>query len=124
MGRKAKSDVVLEPRLRAALTRLNPTLPPEAIAAATGELTRDRSAMSLVTANREAYDLLKDGVKVSVPDRERGGQKTERVKVIDWQNPPANDFLLVSQLSVTGSLSTCCLDLVGFVNGCRWSSLN
>ena len=73
--------------------------------------------MSLAAANREIYELLKDGVKVSIPDREHGGQKTERVRVMDWQNPAANDFLLVSQFSVTGPLYTCRPDLVGFVNG-------
>ena len=46
-----------------------------------------------------------------------GGQRTERVSVIDWENPGAKDFLLVSQFSVTGALYTCRPDLVGFVNG-------
>ncbi len=54
---------------------------------------------------------------MSVPDRERGGQKTERLRVIDWEQPANNDFLLVSQFSVTGALYTCRPDLVGFVNG-------
>ena len=52
-----------------------------------------------------------------MPDREHGGQKTERVRVIDWEHPANNDFLLVSQFSVTGALYTCRPDLVGFVNG-------
>jgi len=52
-----------------------------------------------------------------MPDRKRGGQKTERVRVIDWQNFSNNDFLLVSQFSVTGALYTCRPDLVCFVNG-------
>lgn len=117
LGRDTKSDVVLIPRLRAALERLNSALPSEAISAAVDELTRDRSAMLLAAANREVYLLLKEGIKVSVPDRERGGQKTERLQVIDWQHPEANDFLLASQFSVTGSLYTCRPDLVGFVNG-------
>ena len=117
LGRDASGEVVLVSRLRAALERLNPALPPEAITAAVDELTRDRSAMSLEAANREVYLLLKEGIKVSVPDRERGGQRTERVRVIDWENPVANDFLLVSQFSVTGALYTCRPDLVGFVNG-------
>ena len=51
------------------------------------------------------------------PDDERGGQKTERLRVIDWEQPANNDFLLVSQFSVTGALYTCRPDLVGFVNG-------
>ena len=51
--RETKGEVVLVSRLRAALERLNPALPPEAITAAVDELTRDRSAMSLEAANRE-----------------------------------------------------------------------
>ena len=120
LGRETPGEVVLLPRLRSALERLNPALPPEAITAAVDELTRDRSAMSLEAANREVYLLLKEGIKVSVPDRERGGQKTERLRVIDWSRDGGtanNDFLLVSQFSVTGALYTCRPDLVGFVNG-------
>jgi type I restriction enzyme, R subunit len=41
------SEVVLVSRLRAALERPDPALPPESITAAQEELRRDRSAMSL-----------------------------------------------------------------------------
>ena len=41
LGRETK-EVALVERLRAALVRLNPALPPEAISAAVDELTRDR----------------------------------------------------------------------------------
>ena len=98
---------MLVPRLRTSLERLNPAATPEAIALAIESLTRNRATMSLVAANREVYDLLKTGVPVSVTDREQGGQKTERVRVIDWQQPlVGNDFLLVSQMTVTGALYT------------------
>ena len=118
LGRETTAEVVLVPRLRAALERLNPAAPPEAVAIAAEALTRDRSAMSPVAANREVYDLLKNGIPVSVPDREHGGQKMERLQVVDWQNPAVgNDFLLVSQMTVTGALYTCRPDLIGFVNG-------
>jgi type I restriction enzyme R subunit len=120
LGRETKSEVVLVQRLRAALCAFNPALPPEAIDAAIDALTRDRSAMSLEAANREVYGLLKDGILVSVPDREHGGQKTERLRVVDWEHPDNNDFLLVSQFSVVGNLYTCRPDLVGFVNGLPW----
>lgn len=120
LGRETKGEVVLTDRLRAAFTRLNPGLPAEAIQTAIDELARDRSAMSLEAANREIYRLLKDGIPVSVPDREHGGQKTERLRVVDWAQPEQNDFLLVSQLSVVGSLYTCRPDLVAFVNGLPW----
>ncbi len=131
LGRETKGEVVLTDRLRAALTRLNPGLPAEAIQTASDELARDRSAMSLVAANREIYRLLKEGIPVSVPDREaltpdpspargRGGQILVRLRVVDWEEPENNDFLLVSQFSVVGSLYTCRPDLVGFVNGLPW----
>ncbi|MDS4042656.1 MAG: type I restriction endonuclease subunit R [Candidatus Competibacter sp.] len=130
LGRETKGEVVLVDRLRAALGKFNPRLPPEAINTAVDELTRDRSAMSLAAANREIYRLLKDGIPVSVPDRDtltpdpspnvRGGQTTERLRVIDWAHPEQNDFLLISQFSVVGSLYTCRPDLVGFVNGLPW----
>jgi type I restriction enzyme R subunit len=120
LGRETKGEVVLVERLRAALVKLNPTLPAEAVNTAIDELVRDRSAMSLEAANREVYRLLKEGIAVSVPDREHGGQKTERLRVIDWQHPENNDFLLVSQFSVAGPLYTCRPDLVGFVNGLPW----
>ena len=44
--RETSGEVVLLPRLRSVLKRLNPTVPPEAIATAIEELSRDRSAMS------------------------------------------------------------------------------
>ena len=117
LERETKGEVVLVERLRKSLTKLNAKLPVETIEAAIDELGRDRSAMSLVAANREVYQLLKDGISVSIPDREHGGQKVERLRVIDWEHPEQNDFLLVSQLSVVGTLYTCRPDLVGFVNG-------
>jgi len=120
LGREFKFEVVLVPRLRAVLERLNPTLPPEAISTAIDEVTRDRTAMTSAAANREIFQLQREGVKVSVPDREKGGQKAERVRLVDWSNPAANDFLLVSQMTIAGTLYTCRPDLIGFVNGLPW----
>src|ERR1035438_2466144 len=76
--RETNGEVVLVSRLRAALERLNPTLPPEAITAAVDELTRDRSAMSLEAANREVYLLLKEGIRVSVADTELSPQPSPK----------------------------------------------
>jgi len=117
LGRRDRREVVLLPRLRAALERLNPGQPPEAISATIEELSRNRAAMGLVAANREVYRLLKDGVLVSVPDRERGGQSKVRLRVVDWDRPAENDWLAVNQFNVKGDLYNCWPDLVGFVNG-------
>ena len=117
LGREAKREVVLTSRLKPALQSLNPDVPEQAIEGAMEELTRDRSALSLVEGNREIDKLLRGGVKVTIPDRERGGQRIEVVRVIDWDDATANDFLLVSQFWITGDLYTRRTDLIGFING-------
>ena len=78
LGRETTEDVILVPKLRSALQRLNPALDGDAVNLAIEELSRDRSAMSLVQANREVYKLLKDGVKVSHRAR-RACRKRDRI---------------------------------------------
>jgi len=73
--------------------------------------------MSLAAANREIYHLLKNGVRVHVPDPEGHGETVEAVRVVDWDHPAGNDFLLCSQFWVAGEMHTRRADLVGFVNG-------
>jgi len=116
LGRETSGEVVLMPRLRAALVQLNRDLPSEAIELAIEELTRDRSVMSQANANREVYQLLKNGVKVSFRDKENEETK-EKVRVIDWNEPSNNDFFLASQFWVSGDMYKRRADLVGFVNG-------
>lgn len=115
-GRQTQQDVVLEGRLRAALSKLNPDLPNEAINLVVEELARDRSKLLPVNANQEVYRLLKDGVPVSVTD-EHGHNTLKVAKVIDWGNVEENDFFLVSQFWVKGDYHTRRTDLLGFVNG-------
>jgi len=115
IGRDNSSEVVLVPRLRTALQRLNPGLPTAALDLAAEALTRDRSAMSMARASKEIYRLLKNGVKVSY--QVNGIEKTDNVRLIDWNAPQNNDYFLASQLWVTGELYKRRADLVGFVNG-------
>jgi len=121
LGRETKAEVILTARLRPALQKLNPDIPSEAIDQAIDqaieELTRNRSRMSLAAANREIYHLLKNGVRVHVPDPEGHGETVEAVRVVDWDHPAGNDFLLCSQFWVAGEMHTRRADLVGFVNG-------
>jgi type I restriction enzyme, R subunit len=117
LGRDNQSEIILQSRLRIAFKRLNPDLPPEAYTLAFEELTRDRSRLSMPAANREIYQLLRNGVKVHIPDPEGGGEKVETVRLIDWDNHANNDFLLVSQFWLVGEMYKRRADLVGFVNG-------
>jgi len=117
LGRDNQSEIILQSRLRIAFKRLNPDLPPEAYTLAFEELTRDRSRLSMPSANREVYQLLRNGIKVRIPDPEGGGEKVETVRLVDWDNHANNDFLLVSQFWLVGEMYKRRADLVGFVNG-------
>lgn len=116
LGRDNRAEVFLVRRLRAAIQRLNPKAPPEAIEEAIDEITKPRTAMHYARANQEVYALLRDRVEVSLrqPD---GSTLPEKLTVIDWEHPGDNDFLLVSQLWVHSDLYHRRADLVGFVNG-------
>src|SRR5580700_10743872 len=116
LGRDNKAEIFLLLRLRSAVERLNPGMPPEAIDQAVAEVTRPRTAMHYARANREVYELLRDRVPVSVRHKD-GTTLPERLNVIDWDNPENNDFLLVSQLWVHSDLYKRRTDLIGFVNG-------
>jgi type I restriction enzyme, R subunit len=115
-GRESKREVFLQRRLRKALETLNPGLPPTAIDQATAILMEDRSTMLPVNANCAVYDLVKDGIKVTVPDA-HGEPQPELVRVIDWREAANNDFFLASQMWVSADLYDRRPDLIGFVNG-------
>ena len=117
LGRETKSEVVLTSRLGPALQRLNPDASHAAVDAAIEELTRPRSAMSLAAANREIYELLKDGVRVSVTDPDGEEESVELLRVIDWSSPANNDFLAASQMWIAGEMYLKRPDLIAFVNG-------
>jgi len=116
LGRETSAQVVLELRLREAITKLNPGLSTAAADLTVAELAKDRSVLSPVRANQEVYQLLKDGVKVTyrTDDEE---EAIEVVKIIDWETPENNDFFLASQFWISGDYGRKRADLLGFVNG-------
>src|SRR5712691_6711787 len=68
LGRASERDVVLVRDLRAALQRLNPTLPESAIEEAVQKITRVDYTRSLLQHNREFYDFIRGGVPVEWRD--------------------------------------------------------
>jgi type I restriction enzyme, R subunit len=115
LGRDNRHEVVLQYRLRPALARLNPDLPAAALEEALAAVSRDRSLMDPTRANREVYDLLRDGFLATW--REDGDEKEARVAYVDWREPRQNDWLAANQVWVTGNLYTRRVDLLLFVNG-------
>jgi type I restriction enzyme R subunit len=115
-GRESAHEIILPRRLAAALARLNPQLPAAALVTAAQELSRDRSRLDPIIANREFYRLLKTGVPVSYRDT-AGQLRTAPARVIDWNTPTNNDFFLAAQFWVAGDLYRRRPDLLGFING-------
>ncbi len=108
-------EVVLARRLRDALTRLTPELPPDALEDAFRKLTRSEGA-DLVQRNRALHRLLVDGVTVEYRDAE-GAIRGAQARVIDFDDPTQDDLLAVNQFSVVENKHSRRPDVVLFVNG-------
>lgn len=115
-GRTSFRQAYLPARLRPALSKLNPDLPAAALTKAEEELFRDRSAFNPIAANREVLTQIVKGVRVEIK-REDGKFEDVTVRVIDWQNPTANDFLAANQVWIEGPHHKRRPDTIGFVNG-------
>ncbi len=108
-------DAILEQRLRAALARLNPELPPEAVEDAYRKLTR-LAAPTPIERNRALHRMLVNGVTVEYR-RKDGSIAGDQARVIDFTHPDANDWLAVNQFTVVEGQHTRRPDIVLFVNG-------
>jgi len=107
-------DVILRGRFLAALQRINPHLPLEALE----QVVHAVEAISdplLIVRNRAFHRMLSDGVTVEV---ERNGRKEpDLAQLIDFSSPSRNDFLIVNQFTVPGPNQNRRPDIVAFVNG-------
>src|SRR5215831_2835880 len=119
LGRDSEREVVLVCDLRAALARLNPTLPESAREQAVEKLTRVDFSRSLLQHNREYYGYIRECVPVEWRDT-RGETRHARAQVIDFRNVHNNRFLAVRELKIQGVRAPHYnrrADLVCFVNG-------
>ncbi len=109
------ADVVLTGRLRAAIERLNPAIPDDAREDALRKVVRSDSP-SLVSANRAFHALLRDGVPVEYR-RPDGSIAGDVVRLINFDDASANDWLVVNQFTVIEAHHNRRPDIVVFVNG-------
>lgn len=114
--RASKRDVMLVDRVKDAAIRLNPETPAKAIDDALEKLLDRRQAMSLVAANREIYNLLRDGIPVEFDDA-AGKKQQERVHLIDFHEPDKNRYLTVTQLWIKGERAFRRPDVLLYING-------
>ncbi|OOG24343.1 DEAD/DEAH box helicase [Thioalkalivibrio denitrificans] len=113
--REAYDEVVLKARLEAALARLNPTLPPDALADVARRLTQSELP-NLLEENRRVHVLLTDGADVEYY-AEDGVLTAGKVQLVDFDQPERNDWLAVQQFTVVAGHYKRRPDVVVFVNG-------
>jgi type I restriction enzyme R subunit len=113
--RASYGDVVLLGRLRAAIAKLNPALPEEARVAVLAKLAQAETP-SLVDENRRLHRYLVEGVPVEVR-REDGGIGGEQARLLDFDDPEANDWLAANQITVIENRANRRADVVVYVNG-------
>jgi len=105
-------EVVLLPRLRPAIERLNPVASPATVDDALAKV-QFFAAQSLVEGNREFYSWMREGISVDVTAAD-GTPQQIRLQVIDWTG--GNDLLAVQQFTVHGA-KVRRPDIVLFING-------
>jgi len=113
--RASFGDVVLVGRLREAIYRLNPNIPEDAREEALRKVLQVGTS-ALVQTNRAFHRMLRDGVPVEYP-RLGGGTAGDRVRLVDFGNVFANDWLVVNQFTVIERQRNRRPDVVVFVNG-------
>ena len=113
--RSSFGDVVLVARLRDAIQRLNPLIPEEAQDEALRKVLRPDTP-SVTRTNRAFHKMLRDGVEVEYR-RPDGSIAGDRVLLLDFLDPAANDWFVVNQFTVNETHHNRRPDLVVFVNG-------
>ncbi len=111
--RSSYAQVVLEDRLEAKLSELNPSIPASALLEARKRLLAPVS-QSLLVNNRAFHKMLVEGVEVEY--QEKGVLRGNRVQVVDFENPLHNEFLAVNQFTVK-EVKERRPDIVLFLNG-------
>lgn len=111
------SAVALTNRVEAAIKKFNAQLPVDTIRSVVVTLTH-LPHPTLIENNRWFHTLLIDGVPVEYKDAATGETRGGRARLIDFDKPAHNDFLVVRQLTVAGAdRKTIRPDLVLYVNG-------
>ena len=108
-------DVILAQRLRDALARLNPDLPPDALDDAFRRLSHLQGT-SLPARNRAFHRMTVDGVTVEYRDA-GGAVRGDQARVVDFDHPANNDWLAVNQFTVVENKRERRPDILLFVNG-------
>lgn len=108
-------EVVLKGRLKRTIAYINPNINDGLIEDAVRKIT-SLSSNSLMAVNQEFHEMLIQGIRLE-SRRTDGTIGGEFVKIIDFENPEKNEFLVVNQFTVINEGKERRPDVILFVNG-------
>jgi type I restriction enzyme, R subunit len=112
--RVSYSEVHLLHRLLSSLSALNPSIPQDALEDAAKKLTRTISP-SLIGQNYAIHQMLVEGVDVSYRKSDR--IVSDKARIIDFEHPDKNEWLIINQFTIIEGQSNRRPDLLVFLNG-------
>ncbi|XVQ84867.1 type I restriction endonuclease subunit R [Microbispora siamensis] len=113
--RASWDELIIVPRLRQAIERINPEVPSAAVDDAIAQMLR-RESQRTFSANRLIHERLTRGVTVSYQDA-RGHEQNRTVWLLDFENPSGNEFLVANQVVIKHGRRHRRFDIVCYVNG-------
>ncbi|MGG0577515.1 type I restriction endonuclease subunit R [Priestia aryabhattai] len=112
--RESRNAIVLKERLSKAILHLNPWLSDANLEKVVYSITHIEST-SLMEANQKFHEKMVN--MISVQQDLGKGKKNQTVRIIDFEKPENNEFLVIEQFTVSNAQSTIRPDLIVYVNG-------
>ena len=94
--RESWAELIIPGRLRAAIARFNPDLPAAAVEEA-AQLVLTPKSRDAKGENRQVHRYLTEGIRSVVYTDEHGAEHNPTIRLIDYAEPYANDFLAANQ---------------------------
>ncbi|MDA1888153.1 type I restriction endonuclease subunit R [Bacillus cereus group sp. BY105LC] len=114
LERESRGEIVLKERLRKAVLQLNPWLSDTNLAKIMRSITHIEST-SLMEANQKFHEIIVN--MISVQQDLGKGKKNQTVKLIDFERPENNEFLVVDQFTISNAQVNIRPDVIIFING-------
>lgn len=108
-------QIILHDRLVDRLGVINPHIPAETLEQVALQLAKPETPI-LIKNNKAFHQFLLEGVKVTFKDAS-GEEKTDYVRLIDFDVLGNNQFLVVNQYTITGTKGNRRPDVIVFING-------
>ena len=113
--RTSYAEVIIEPYLASALSRINPQVDSVVLQQALKEVLRANGNGDLVHANQLFHIMLTDGVDVTYLDK--GEERTVKARLVDAVNPSNNHWCVTHQLTIIENGQHKRPDVILYLNG-------